>query len=148
MLALFRGVRVGTVLPAPVPERRLQRPPKPVSAQIAAGRLLLHRRGCTGCHDLDLPTYPHPRGPDLGSIGRKTRAASPESHPYVLSARDATDLSAFLVRRFTPPGGPDQSVMADTLDAGARVLLAQARGEISDSPYILFARQIRVTHQK
>ena len=73
---------------------------------------------------------------------------SPESHPYVLSARDATDLSAFLVRRFPPPGGPDQSVMADTLDAGARVLLAQARGEISDSPYILFARQIRVTHQK
>ena len=147
MLALFRGVRVGTVLPAPVPERRLQRPPKPVSAQIAAGRLLLHRRGCTGCHDLDLPTYPHPREPDLGSIGRKTRAASPESHPYVLSARDATDLSAFLVRRFIPREGRTK-VLADTLDAGARVLLAQARGEISDSPYILFARQIRVTHQK
>ena len=147
MLALFRGVRVGTVLPAPVPERRQQRPPKPVSAQIAAGRLLLHRRGCTGCHDLDLPTYPHPRGPDLGSIGRKTRAASPESHPYVLSARDATDLSAFLVRRFIPREGRTK-VLADTLDAGARVLLAQARGEISDSPYILFARQIRVTRQK
>ena len=147
MRALVRGVRVGTVLPAPVPERRLQRPPKPVSAQIAAGRLLLHRRGCTGCHDLDLPTYPHPRGPDLGSIGRKTRAASPESHPYVLSARDATDLSAFLVRRFIPREGRTK-VLADTLDAGARVLLAQARGEISDSPYILFARQIRVTHQK
>ena len=31
---------------------------------------------------------------------------------------------------------------------GVRVLLAQARGEISDSPYILFARQIRVPHQK
>ena len=35
-----------------------------------------------------------------------TQGLSPESHPYVLSVRDATDLSPFLVRRFSPPGAP------------------------------------------
>lgn len=42
--------------------------------ETAAGRLLLHRRGCTGCHGLDLPAYPHTRGPRLDGIGGRTHA--------------------------------------------------------------------------
>jgi mono/diheme cytochrome c family protein len=81
-------------------------------------------------------------GPALDRLGWKVGGAwllaalrepaseglSPEPHPYVLSARDATDLSAFLVRRFSPPGGPDQNVMADTLDAAAGLGEALVQG--------------------
>lgn len=211
----------GTRPPAPSPGPPLLTPvPEPVP--VTAGRLLLHRRGCTGCHDLDLPAYPHDHGPALDHIGAKTHPAwlelwlrdptlylphsrmprvrlgdaarsrlvlwlaqlgptdsadetagadetqtadadvyrggrlfdglrcrgchaaggngghvgpaldrlgwkvrprwllaalrdpashglDAESHPYVLSVRDATDLSAFLLRRFAPPSGPETS---------------------------------------
>jgi hypothetical protein len=43
-----------------------------------------------------------------------------ESHPYILSACDATDLSTFLGKRFDPPGGPSRIVTVvtptDTVD--------------------------------
>lgn len=221
----------GRRAPAAPPHTPLLRP-VPAPDSLAAGRLLLHRRGCTGCHDLDVPAYPHRRGPDLDHIGSKTHPAwldlwlreptryLPESrmprvrmgdasrsrlvtwlgqlgrvapgsdtldtsavetdvyrggrlfeglqcrgchaaggegghigpaldrlgwkvrpgwlaialrdpgahgldassHPYDLSVRDATDLSAFLLRRFAPPGGPvaagDSDVGSDGTPAG------------------------------
>ena len=57
-----------------------------------------------------------------------TQGLSPESHPYVLSVRDATDLSAFLVRRFSPPGGPAQDVTVITTDVAAGLSEALMQG--------------------
>lgn len=213
------GVRLEGSLTPPAAAYRLDAP-LVSDREAAAGRLLLHRRGCTGCHDLDLPAYPHTRGPRLDGIGGRTHAGwldlwlreptaylpasrmprvalgdsarsrlvawlshlGPEppadsssiagdpyrgqqlfealrcagchagggeggdigpaldrlgwkaerrwlraallspgahglgsgTHPYDLSERDATDLSAYLLRRFAPPGGPDRSVIQDT----------------------------------
>lgn len=199
----------------------------------ADGRMLLHRTGCIGCHDLDLPGYPHDRGPDLDRIGAKTHASwldlwlrdptaylprsrmprialgdssrrhlvawlaglghesrpdsvvpgdpyrgaqlfegyqclgchagggeggqigpaldrigwktdaawlqaalrdpvsqgiGAESHPYHLSERDIADLSHFLLRRFTPEGGPTSDVMQVTsaLSAGPAAAIRHA----------------------
>ncbi|HJP32221.1 MAG TPA: multiheme c-type cytochrome [Candidatus Latescibacteria bacterium] len=243
-LTLSRGVHLLGDHETGFTQPFLPRLPEPEPVDIASGRLLLHRLGCTGCHDLDLPSYPHPRGPGLDRLGRKTHAAwldlwlrdptaylpqsrmprvqlgdaararivswladlgrldpmepspvgdqaagdeppvgdayrggrlfeglqcrgchaaggtggrtgpaldrlgwkvgvdwlqaalgspateglSPGSHPYVLSVRDIADLSAFLVRRFDPPGGPDQSVMVDTSDMAEGMQAALVHG--------------------
>ena len=100
-------------------------PPRPRRRGYCRGSCNRYRGGrlfaglqCQGCHvnsgiggDV---------GPALDRLGWKvshswlvaalsdsaTQGLSPESHPYVLSVRDATDLSPFLVRRFSPPGAP------------------------------------------
>jgi cytochrome c2 len=225
--AAAHDVRLEGAAPAPVPPPTHLLTPVPEPAATVTGRLLLHRRGCTSCHDLELPAYPHVRGPDLDEIGQKTQPGwlelwlrdpvdylphsrmprvllgdaartrlvawlshlgrtvpvsspsplptltdadvyrggrlfdslqcqgchagggtggqigpaldrlgwklnadwliaalqdpaegglSPQSHPYVLSARDVADLSAYLIRRFTPRGGPEQVVSQITID--------------------------------
>ena len=71
---LSLGVRIdggSQALPLAPPVSQFLAAPLPIA--VAAGRLLLHRRGCTDCHDLDVPAYPHTRGPDLDLMGRMPR---------------------------------------------------------------------------
>jgi len=42
------------------------------SADLAAGRVLLHRYGCITCHDLSIPLPARPQGPHLDLIAHKT----------------------------------------------------------------------------
>lgn len=125
------GVQLEGILPpssatqAWVLPRQLQ----PVSTEIATGRLLLHRRGCTGCHDLDLPSYPHPRGPALDKIGRKTDATwldlwlqdpssyLPHSRMPRLRLGDAS--RARLVSWLATLGAPDSLTQATSLQEPA-----------------------------
>ena len=71
---LSLGVRIdggSQALPLAPPVSQLLAAPAPIA--VAAGRLLLYRKGCTGCHDLDVPAYLHTRGPDLDLMGRMPR---------------------------------------------------------------------------
>ena len=67
------------------------------------------------------------RNPESGGLNA-------ESHPYILSARDATDLSTLLGKRFDPPGGPSRIVTVvtstDTVDEVSRDGLSELQAAI------------------
>jgi len=97
-------------------------------ADIYRGGRLFEALQCQGCHAGG--GIGGQVGPALDRLGWKVGAnwlfsalrdparhgLSPPSHPYILSVRDAADLSAFLIRRFTPPGGPELNVTEITID--------------------------------
>jgi len=75
-LALIQNVRIQfpkSVLPPAHPppsashDTSISLPP----VRLAAGQVLLHRYGCTTCHQLDIPTFPQPGGPALDAIAHK-----------------------------------------------------------------------------
>ena len=111
------GVRLEGLRPTPTPGHISLVTPNPATAGAAAGRLLLHRKGCTGCHDLDLPAYPHTSGPDLAGIGRKTHPgwlnlwlSDPTSylpHSRMPRIRLGNAARARLVAWLTSLGSPD-----------------------------------------
>lgn len=60
----------GTTATSPAAAAALAPPP----TDSAAGRVLLHRRGCVTCHDLDVPLRGLDRGPSLRAVGLKVTA--------------------------------------------------------------------------